>query len=60
MMVLFVTACIALGILVAASLLIRRFENMPIKRKKKLFTKTINKVYTWFEDHGLMLLDWTA
>jgi ornithine lipid ester-linked acyl 2-hydroxylase len=54
MIFLFVTVCIALGIWVAASLLIRRFENMPSKRKKKLFTKTINEIYTWFEDHGLM------
>jgi ornithine lipid ester-linked acyl 2-hydroxylase len=54
MIFLFVTVCIALGIWVTASLLIRRFENMPSKRKKKLFTKTINEVYTWFEDHGLM------
>jgi ornithine lipid ester-linked acyl 2-hydroxylase len=54
MMVLFVIACIVLGLVAAAALLIHRFENMPIKRKKKLFTKTINKVYTWFEDHGLM------
>ena len=54
MIFLFVTVCIALGIWVTASLLIRRFENMPIKRKKKLFTKTINEIYTWFEDHGLM------
>ncbi len=53
-MFLFVTVCIALGIWVTASLLIRRFENMPSKRKKKLFTKTINEIYTWFEDHGLM------
>lgn len=54
MMVLLVTACIVFGIWAAASLLIRRFENMPSKRKKKLFTKTINEVYTWFEDRGLM------
>jgi len=31
-----------------------RFENMPSKKKKKLFTKTINEVYRWFEDKGLM------
>ncbi len=36
------------------ALLIRHFENMPSKKKKKLFTRTINGVYTWFEDHGLM------
>ena len=54
MMVLLVIAGIVLASLAAASLLIRRFENMPSKRKKKLFTKTINEVYTWFEDHGLM------
>jgi len=35
----------------------RRFERMPSKKKKKLFTKTINDVYRWFEDHGLMRRD---
>ncbi len=51
---LFVTAGIAIGLFAAGSWSIRRFENMPSKRKKKLFTKTINEVYTWFEDRGLM------
>jgi len=32
----------------------QKFESMPSKRKKKLFTHTINDVYRWFEDHGLM------
>ena len=32
----------------------RRFERLSSKKKKKLFTKTINDVYRWFEDHGLM------
>jgi len=49
---------VILGVLVAFGAvgagLIQRFEKMPSKKKKKLFTKTINEVYTWFEDHGLM------
>jgi|GEM_PF-410041 beta-hydroxylase len=45
---------VLLAIGIAAVWLIRRFESMPSKKKKKLFTKTINEVYTWFEDHGLM------
>ena len=32
----------------------RRFEALPSKRKKKLFTKTVNDVFAWFEDKGLM------
>ena len=38
----------------AAALLLRHFEKLPSKQKKKLFTRTINDVYTWFENHGLM------
>ena len=34
--------------------LFRRFENLPNKKKKKFFTKTVNKVFRWFEDVGLM------
>ncbi len=30
------------------------FENLPKKKKKKLFTKTVNDVFSWFEDKGLM------
>lgn len=32
----------------------RRLEALPKKTKKKLFTKTVNDVFTWFEDRGLM------
>ncbi|NJN52103.1 MAG: aspartyl/asparaginyl beta-hydroxylase domain-containing protein [Gammaproteobacteria bacterium] len=32
----------------------RWFEALPKKKKKKLFTKTVNDVFTWFEDKGLM------
>ncbi len=32
----------------------RRFESLPSKKKKKLFTKTVNDVFSWFEDKGLM------
>jgi ornithine lipid ester-linked acyl 2-hydroxylase len=41
-------------IVVAVTLGIQRFEKMPSKKKKKLFTKTINEIYEWFEEHGLM------
>src|SRR5262245_32053646 len=54
MVALLVTGVVALGLVAGGSLAIRRFENMPSKRKKKLFTKKINRVYSWFEDHGLM------
>ena len=54
MTALLIILCVLIGLGAAALLLIQRFENMPSKKKKKLFTKTINEVYTWFEDHGLM------
>jgi len=54
MTALLIILCVLIGLGAAALLLIRRFESMPSKKKKKLFTKTINEVYTWFEDHGLM------
>ena len=31
-----------------------RLESLPKKQKKKFFTKTVNQVFNWFEDHGLM------
>jgi beta-hydroxylase len=33
---------------------IRRFRALPSKRKKKMFTKTVNRVFVWLEEHGLM------
>lgn len=33
---------------------VRRLEALPAKKKKKLFTKTVNRVFRWFEDRGLM------
>jgi beta-hydroxylase len=38
----------------AAYFVVRRLEALPNKRKKKLFTKSVNKVFRWFEDRGLM------
>jgi beta-hydroxylase len=32
----------------------RRFEALPKKKKKKLFTKTVNEVFTWCEEKGLI------
>lgn len=32
----------------------RHFDNLPKKKKKKFFTKTVNKVFVWFENVGLM------
>ena len=32
----------------------RRFDALPNKRKKKLFTKTVNELYAWLEDKRLM------
>jgi ornithine lipid ester-linked acyl 2-hydroxylase len=43
-----------MALAVAAGLALQRFEKLSNKKKKKLFTKTINEIYTWFEDHGLM------
>src|SRR4051812_5154041 len=54
MNVLLVLLATVIAIAVVAAFAIARFERMPSKKKKKLFTKTINEVYTWFEDHGLM------
>ena len=34
--------------------LFRHFDSLPNKKKKKLFTKSVNKVFRWFEDVGLM------
>ena len=54
MTVLIIVLAVVLVIGVAGVMMKRRFERMPGKKKKKLFTKTINNVYLWFEDHGLM------
>ena len=54
MNVLFMLLAVVIGIGAAAALAVARFEKMPSKKKKKLFTKTINEIYAWFEDHGLM------
>jgi aspartyl/asparaginyl beta-hydroxylase (cupin superfamily) len=54
MTVLFVVVCVSIVLVGLGMYLKRRFENMPSKKKKKLFTKTINDVYRWFEDKGLM------
>src|SRR5262245_15371439 len=54
MNVLLVLLGVVIVIVAGALLAIQRFEKMPSKKKKKLFTKTINEIYTWFEDHGLM------
>ena len=32
----------------------RRLEALPAKQKKALLKKTINDVFCWFEDHGLL------
>jgi len=52
--VLLVIACLLLAIAAAAGIAYQRFQQLTNKKKKKLFTKTINEIYTWFEDHGLM------
>jgi ornithine lipid ester-linked acyl 2-hydroxylase len=54
MTVLIIVLAVALTIPALGYAFKRRFERMPSKKKKKLFTKTINDVYRWFEDHGLM------
>ncbi len=49
-----VTIILLLALAGGAFYLFRRFENLPNKKKKKFFTKTVNKVFHWFEDVGLM------
>lgn len=50
-----VISFLLLGLIaVAIALGVRRFQSLPNKRKKKLFTKTVNKVFIWFEKVGLM------
>ena len=51
---LLVVVCLVIAIAAAAGIAYQRFQKLSNKKKKKLFTKTINEVYTWFEDHGLM------
>lgn len=48
--ILFVLAALA-G---AAFVLKRKLEAMPSKQKKKLFTKRLNRVFSWFEDRGII------
>ena len=44
-----------LGVLGCAAFMVRRWlETMPHKQKKKLFTKRLNRVFSWFEDRGFV------
>jgi len=46
---------LTIAVLAALAFLAKRqFEALPKKKKKKLFTKTVNNVFSWFEEHGLM------
>lgn len=49
-----ITLLVAVVLFGLAAYAKRRFESLPSKKKKKLFTKTVNDVFTWFEDKGLM------
>jgi aspartyl/asparaginyl beta-hydroxylase (cupin superfamily) len=51
---LLVFGCLLIVLVAAAGFALQRFEKLSNKKKKKLFTKTINEIYTWFEDRGLM------
>ena len=50
LLLLIVVLAMAGGVFVA----FRHFDNLPKKKKKKFFTKTVNKVFVWFENVGLM------
>jgi ornithine lipid ester-linked acyl 2-hydroxylase len=54
MTALFVLIAVVAAFALLGFYLKRRFERMPSKKKKKLFTHTINDFYRWFEDKGLM------
>ena len=46
---------IILSMLGAAAFLVRRWlEMLPQKKKKMLFTKRLNRVFSWFEDKGIV------
>ena len=47
MNVLFMLLAVVIGIGAAAALAVARFEKMPSKKKKKLYTKTINEIYDY-------------
>lgn len=48
-------AVLTVAVLAALAFLAKRqFEALPKKKKKKLFTKTVNDIFGWFEDKGLM------
>jgi beta-hydroxylase len=51
----FIVVVIILSMLGAAAFLVRRWlEKLPQKQKKKLFTKRLNQVFSWFEDRGIV------
>ncbi|HSG91477.1 MAG TPA: aspartyl/asparaginyl beta-hydroxylase domain-containing protein [Pseudomonadales bacterium] len=50
----FIVIAVLLAIAFAAWVGVRRFQALPKKKKKKLFTKSVNKVFIWFENMGLM------
>jgi aspartyl/asparaginyl beta-hydroxylase (cupin superfamily) len=54
MTALIVIVCSMIALAATLAFALYRFERLPNKKKKKLFTKTINALYTWFEDNGLM------
>jgi aspartyl/asparaginyl beta-hydroxylase (cupin superfamily) len=39
---------------VAVARIHRKLKALPGKKKKKIFTRSVNKVFTWLEDKGLM------
>jgi beta-hydroxylase len=47
-------SCSMIALAAIIAFVLHRFEKLPNKKKKKLFTKTINAFYTWLEDNGLM------
>jgi beta-hydroxylase len=49
-----VVLAVAVGLALLALYARHRLETLPSKKKKKFFTKTVNQVFNWFEDVGLM------
>ena len=49
-----VVLAVAVGLALLALYARHRLENLPSKKKKKFFTKTVNQVFNWLEDARLM------
>lgn len=49
-----VVLAVTVGLALVALYARHRLESLPGKRKKKFFTKTVNRVFNWLEDVGLM------